>query len=98
MVAMLPVYHVLSVVIELWDRRDMMNGLASDASTAGYRAIMNCPACNSREGIEVVMNTEGFAKNLLECANCGSVWAAMVEGRDACTNVKSMTIACSFCR
>lgn len=40
---------------------------------------MNCPACNSRYGIEVVMHADGYAKNLLECACCGSIWANMLE-------------------
>ena len=35
---------------------------------------MNCPHCNSTKGIEIDMHSDGYAQDLLECTNCGTVW------------------------
>ena len=35
---------------------------------------MNCPNCHSKEGIEIDMHSDGYAKGLLECTVCGTVW------------------------
>lgn len=44
---------------------------------------MNCPKCNSRKGIEIDMHSDGYAKDLLECNVCGTVW---VEGNNQIVN------------
>ncbi len=35
---------------------------------------MNCPKCNSSKEIAIFMHSDGYAKDLLECSACGSVW------------------------
>ena len=35
---------------------------------------MQCPKCNSIKGIEIDMHSDGYAKDLLECTSCGTVW------------------------
>ena len=35
---------------------------------------MHCPKCNSTKGIEIDMHSDGYAKDLLECTSCGTVW------------------------
>jgi transcription initiation factor TFIIIB Brf1 subunit/transcription initiation factor TFIIB len=35
---------------------------------------MHCPKCNSKHGIEIDMHSDGYAKDLLECTACGTVW------------------------
>jgi uncharacterized Zn finger protein len=35
---------------------------------------MQCPNCGNRAQVEIDMHADGFADNLLECANCGAVW------------------------
>ena len=35
---------------------------------------MHCPKCNSKKGIEIDMHSDGYAKDLLECNTCGTVW------------------------
>lgn len=35
---------------------------------------MNCPHCNSKNGIEIDMHSDGYAKDLLECNTCGTIW------------------------
>jgi uncharacterized C2H2 Zn-finger protein len=35
---------------------------------------MHCPKCNSTEGIEIDMHSDGYAKDLLECTACGALW------------------------
>lgn len=35
---------------------------------------MNCPKCNTQTTIEIVMHSEGYAKDLLECNACGTIW------------------------
>ncbi len=56
-----------------------MKRLTNEAYVEGFRTTMNCPVCNSRDSIEVIMNAGGYAKNLLECASCGSIWASQIE-------------------
>ena len=34
---------------------------------------MNCPKCNSKN-IEIDMHSDGYAKDLLECTACGTLW------------------------
>ena len=35
---------------------------------------MQCPNCNNVKGIEIDMHSDGYAKDLLECTACGTVW------------------------
>ncbi len=35
---------------------------------------MNCPICNSATSIEIDMHADGYAKNLMECAECEAIW------------------------
>jgi uncharacterized Zn finger protein len=35
---------------------------------------MECPNCNTKKGIEIDMHSDGYAKDLLECSACGTVW------------------------
>ncbi|BCG47554.1 hypothetical protein GEOBRER4_n2390 [Citrifermentans bremense] len=35
---------------------------------------MQCPHCSSKKGIEIDMHSDGYAKDLLECTSCGTVW------------------------
>jgi uncharacterized Zn finger protein len=35
---------------------------------------MHCPNCNSKKGIEIDMHSDGYAKDLLECNSCGTIW------------------------
>ncbi|BEH11163.1 hypothetical protein [Geobacter sulfurreducens] len=41
---------------------------------------MKCPICNDRTTIEIVMHSDGYADNLLECTRCGTIWIANAEG------------------
>ena len=34
---------------------------------------MHCPKCNSQK-IEIDMHSDGYAKDILECTTCGTVW------------------------
>ena len=35
---------------------------------------MHCPKCNNKNGIEIDMHSDGYAKDILECTACGTVW------------------------
>ena len=35
---------------------------------------MKCPKCNSQKDIEIDMHSDGYAKDILECTSCGTVW------------------------
>ena len=35
---------------------------------------MHCPKCNSKKDIAIDMHSDGYAKDLLECSACGTVW------------------------
>lgn len=35
---------------------------------------MNCPHCNTTTGVEIDMHSDGYAKDILECNSCGTVW------------------------
>ena len=37
---------------------------------------MMCPVCNSTTSIEIDMHSDGYAKDLMECANCEAIWFA----------------------
>jgi len=34
---------------------------------------MQCPKCNSTK-VEIDMHSDGYAKDLLECTTCGTIW------------------------
>ena len=38
---------------------------------------MICPNCNSKKGIEIDMHSDGYAKDLIECANCEAIWLSV---------------------
>lgn len=40
---------------------------------------MNCPICNSTTSIEIDIHADGYARDLIECANCGAIWLAHNE-------------------
>lgn len=35
---------------------------------------MICPHCSSTRGIEIDMHSDGYAKDILECTICGTLW------------------------
>lgn len=35
---------------------------------------MKCPICSNSTGIEIDMHSDGYAKDLIECANCEAIW------------------------
>lgn len=35
---------------------------------------MHCPNCSSKKGVEIVMHSDGYAQDLLECTSCGAIW------------------------
>lgn len=35
---------------------------------------MTCPICNNTTTIEIDMHSDGYAKDLIECANCEAIW------------------------
>ncbi len=37
---------------------------------------MKCPTCNTTHGVEIDIHADGYARNVLECADCGSVWVS----------------------
>ncbi len=41
---------------------------------------MNCPICNNSAGIEIDIHSDGYAKDLIECTNCGALWLSDVNG------------------
>jgi len=41
---------------------------------------MKCPICNNKKGIEIDMHSDGYAGDVLECASCGTLWSAGIEG------------------
>ncbi len=38
---------------------------------------MNCPICKSATSIEIDMHSDGYAKDLIECANCEAIWLSV---------------------
>ena len=46
----------------------------SNKNPATGENTMHCPKCNSTKGIEIDMHSDGYAKDLLECTSCGTVW------------------------
>lgn len=35
---------------------------------------MKCPHCNEKKSIEIDMHSDGYAKDVLECNTCGTIW------------------------
>lgn len=35
---------------------------------------MTCPKCNTANRVEIMMHSDGYAKDLLECTCCGTIW------------------------
>lgn len=40
---------------------------------------MECPICKSKAHVEIDTHSEGFAKNLQECGECGTLWTTKEE-------------------
>lgn len=40
---------------------------------------MNCPTCHDSDHIEVDTHADGYADNLLECGECGTLWTTSGE-------------------
>ncbi|MBI5656463.1 MAG: hypothetical protein HZC44_06455 [Geobacter sp.] len=41
---------------------------------------MTCPLCNIATGVEIDMHSDGYAKDLFECTECGSIWVLDRDG------------------
>ena len=41
---------------------------------------MKCPICSNTTSIEIDMHSDGYAKDLIECANCEAVWLNDLDG------------------
>jgi len=52
----------------LYNKKDMLR-----------RRTMKCPICNCTNSIEIDMHSDGYAKDLIECANCGALWLSQGE-------------------
>jgi hypothetical protein len=37
---------------------------------------MKCPNCNNTKGVAIDIHSDGYAKEILECSSCGTVWLA----------------------
>lgn len=35
---------------------------------------MQCPTCKEKKSIEIDMHSDGYAKDVLECNTCGTIW------------------------
>jgi hypothetical protein len=35
---------------------------------------MKCPICSNTTSIEIDMHSDGYARDLIECANCAAIW------------------------
>ncbi len=35
---------------------------------------MECPICGGKKHVEIDTHSDGYAENLQECGDCGSVW------------------------
>jgi len=35
---------------------------------------MECPVCKHKEHLEIDTHADGYAKNLMECGDCGALW------------------------
>jgi uncharacterized Zn finger protein len=35
---------------------------------------MECPVCHKKSHIEIDLHSDGYAKNLMECGDCGALW------------------------
>src|SRR6266540_7240373 len=49
-------------------------GSLSSVDIYERRNAMKCPICSDSAQVEIDMHSDGYADNLLECANCGAVW------------------------
>lgn len=41
--------------------------------------LIDCPFCHATKQVELDMHSDGFAEDLRECGECGSVWTGMRE-------------------
>ena len=35
---------------------------------------MLCPVCNNRNHNEIDLHSDGYAKDIIECTTCGTIW------------------------
>lgn len=35
---------------------------------------MECPVCHKKNHIEIDLHSDGYAKDLMECGDCGALW------------------------
>lgn len=35
---------------------------------------MKCPACNNCDHNEIDLHSDGYAKDIIECSTCGTLW------------------------
>lgn len=40
---------------------------------------MKCPICSTTAHVEIDTHSDGFAENLQECGECGTVWTVKGE-------------------
>ena len=40
---------------------------------------MKCPICKSATSIEIDLHSDGYAKDLIECANCDAIWLSNID-------------------
>lgn len=41
---------------------------------------MKCPICNNATSIEIDIHSDGYARDLIECANCEAIWLNDLDG------------------
>lgn len=42
---------------------------------------MSCPICSNTTTVEIDMHSDGYARDLVECASCGALWLESEEGQ-----------------
>ena len=35
---------------------------------------MKCPVCHNRNHNEIDLHSDGYAKDIIECSSCGTIW------------------------
>ena len=41
---------------------------------------MNCPSCSNKGHIEIDLHADGYAQDVCECGDCGTLWALSGSG------------------
>lgn len=64
---------------------------------------MNCPACDQHEHVEVDTHADGFASNIQECGDCGTLWTnrgdeiLILHGATRSTTPGHLVAECPIC-